>query len=1071
MRTFYKLLLSAMTVGCVASGLHANTLLETGRFYCDFASEDDYNRWTVIDANGPGSGDYNYWMYTPSQQRATMKNGSSMDGDDWLISPAVTLEAGKLYSVKIRFAADYPCIFDLTYGSEATVESQNSVSGAVRYDGEQYVAFNLPAEAAGGDFHIGIHALTSKSDDGWLYIYSVDVAEANDGSIDLHLVNGSTQEPISGVAMNLSSPTFRAQTSSTDSEGHASFGPLTPGDYTLTYSIDGFQATEPMTITVGDNENVDQTLSATPLVLHSVSGKVVDFMDRPLAGVKVELTGSLTYTATTDDMGLFSIEEMRSPEVYAISINQLLYQPYNAEFELNDDDINLDVIRLENFFGKPSNVTCDNTEAGMFVSWLAPIGKKEFKYDNGEYQGMQTIQGGYIEYVRFGVKFDEPLIVEEISWVVCDLNDGLVDLAIYPLSPDGAISTVAAFEAKGVPSDTYRWTPDMEWQKYHLETPVEMPYGCLISVGHAVGGMNMALDYQNNWGPSYTGKNNLEDGWDYAHISNFLIRTTGTVLTRDVTLQNRPAAVRSVKNSAPARAPMLTTDGVSYKVWRFDSRVKDEPEWWTLLAGNTNGLYAIDTDFGSLEQGEYIYAVQSINYDGTESEITLSKPVRHNMTTDLTVRVFTDTAIDFAEGATVTLTNDETDEVFEGVVTNNTAKFIGLPKGVYSMRVKRSGFSEAVYGSLRYDSNSEYTAYVDLTLIAEAPFSLQATQAENSHDVLLEWNKPTGIFDDFESMPDFEVNPAGDHGWTYADLDEGTTYGVAQCQQTPYPNMHAKMAFMAFNPYATTPDISTYVQPFSGEKVLISVSLENGGRNNDYMFSPELKFDTPFTVRFQACAGFYGSLGRERFMVGYTTEGTDPENVTWITTEPESVSGLWTEFNYTLPAEARHAVIRCVSDQAMFFMIDDLFIGREEDDIFAMTSFRVYLDDELAGTTSNRAFSFTDLEEGKHLAKVQTVYQMADMSTSYSDFTELLFTVADNSTGINDVKTDELYSYSAASMTLTAGASAAEMTVYDMQGRIYGNGQEISFTPSDKGVYLIYLTTTDGRVVVRKLAI
>ncbi|MDE5554013.1 MAG: hypothetical protein K2J10_02385, partial [Muribaculaceae bacterium] len=978
---------------------------------------------------------------------------------------------GKLYSVKMRFTGDYPCTFEVTYGSEATAESQVSATGHVRYEGDHYLSFELPAEAAGGDFHIGIHAVTSSSDDGWLYLYSVDVAEAKDGSIDLHLINGTTQEPISDVTMNLSSPTFRAQSASTNGEGHATFGPLTPGDYTLTYYIDGFVTPEPLTITVGDNEEVAQEIAATPLSLHSVTGNVVDFMNRPLSGVNVELIGSRTYTATTDAMGKFTFEDVRCPEQYIISINQLLYQTYSAVFDLPTEDLTLDEIRLENFFGKPANVTCDNTEAGLFVSWLAPVGKKEFKYDNGEYQGMHTVQGNYIEYVRFGVKFDEPMIVEDISWVVCDLNDGMVDLAIYPLTPDGAISTVAAFEVKGVPSETYRWTPDMEWQKYHLETPVEMPYGCLVSVGHAAGGMNMALDYRNNWGPSYTGKNDLADGWDYANISNFLIRANGTVLSRDITLQNRPAAVRSIKNAAPAHAPMLTTDGVAYKVWRFDSKVKDEPEWWTLLSGKTNGLYAIDTEYESLEQGEYIYAVQAINYDGTESEITMSQPVRHNMTTDLTVRVFTDTAIDFADGATVTLTNNDTDEVFEGVVTDNSAKFIGLPKGVYSMRVKRSGFYDAVYGNLNYNSNSEYTAYVDLTLIAAAPFSLQATQADGSRDVLLEWNKATGIFDDFESMPDFEVNPAGDHGWTYADLDESTTYGVAQCQQTPYPNMHAKMAFMAFNPYATTPDISTYVQPFSGEKVLISVSLENGGRNNDYMFSPELKFDTPFTVRFQACAGFYGSLGRERFMVGYTTEGTDPESVTWLTTEPESVGGLWTEFSYTMPAEARHAVIRCVSDQTMFFMIDDLFIGREEDDIFAMTSFRVYLDDELAGTTSNRAFSFTDLDEGKHLAKVQTVYQMADMNTTYSDFTELLFTVAKETTGINDVKTEELYTYSAASMTLTAGASAAAMTVYDMQGRVYGNGQEISFTPSDKGIYLIYVTTTDGRVVVRKLAI
>lgn len=1064
-----SLLLSALAIVGASSGLYAHTVLETGRYYCDFADEDDYTQWTVVDVNGPGSGDTNYWFYSPTYQRAMIKNGSSQDGDDWLITPKITLEEGKTYSAKIRFTADYPCIFDVTYGTDATVESQISVTGANKYEGDYYNVINFPAEAACGDFYFGIHSMTSKSDDGWLYVYSVDIAEANDGSIEFQLVDSATAEPIPNVGIRLESPTYKAQTVSTNGSGIAYFSQLTPGDYTMTYSVDGYLPAEPLTVTVGANENVTQRVEASPIILHSVSGIVLDYLSRPLSGVTVELTGVHKYTAITNEQGAFSINDVRCPEDYVISINRLLSQPYVADIVLNDSDLDLGEIRLENFFGNPSNVTSDDTEAGRFVSWLAPVGKKEFKYDNGEYQGMMTIQGNYIEYAHFGVKFDEPIIVEDISWVVCSLSDGKVDLEIYPLSPEGAISTIPAFVAKDVPSDTYAWTDDMEWQRYHLETPVEMPYGCLISVGHSASGMNMALDYQNNWGPSYTGKNDLSDGWDYANISNFLIRANGTVLTRDIALTQRPESVRASQKKAMTKAPALTTDGVSYKVWRFNSLANDNPDEWVELASNTGGLYAIDSEFDSLEQGNYHYAVQAFNYDGTESEIVVSPAVSHKMSTNLTVYVYTDTAIDFTDGAIVTLTSAE-GEIFEETVSEGVAVFSSLPKSIYSMRVSRDGFTDAAYGGLYYDYDSAYNAYVELSLIPASPFSLQATQTEGSTDVMLEWNQPSGIFDDFENMPDFEINPSGDFGWTYADLDDSTTFGVAQCQQTPYPNMHSKMAYMAFNPYATTPDISAYVQPYSGEKVLISVSLEDGGRNNDYLFSPELSFSSPFTVRFQASAGFYGALGRERFMVGYTKEGTDPESVIWLT-EVESVSGLWKEFTYTMPAEARHVVIRCVSDQAMFFMLDDLFIGREEQDIFAMSSFRVYLDDELAGTTANRAFLLNNLDEGKHLAKVQTVYQMADMNTTYSDFAELLFTVKEASTGVADIDSEALYTYSAATKTLTAGSSVAKLNVYDLQGRLYGNGTEVIFNSAEKGVYLIHITTNDNRTIVRKLVI
>lgn len=1065
-----KAFISALALTGLSGALSAHSLLETGRFYCDFATEEDYNLWTVVDVNGPTSSEYNFWFYSPTFERAMMKNGSAADGDDWLITPAITLEEGKTYSVKLKFAADYPCTFDLTYGTEATPESQISVTGATRYDGEQYEVYTLPAEASGGDFHIGIHCVTSKSDDGWLYIYSIDVAEANDGTADFCLINETTGEPIPGIGMKLESQTMRARSVSTSDEGHAVFDHLTPGEYTLTYGIDGFYPVEPLTVTVEPDQELTQTVYARPLVLHSVTGRVIDYLDRPLEGVEVHADGTFSYSAVTGEDGVFTLTDVRCPGDYRLMISRMLSKTYSAEITLEDEDLDLGDIRLDNFFGAPVNVTFDTTEAGMFISWLAPVGHKEFKHDNGDYQGMHSIQGNYIEYVHFGVKFDEPMIVEDISWVVCELNDGLVDLAIYPLLPDGAISTVAAWKAEGVESDTYRWTPEMTWQRYHLDTPVEMPYGCLVAVGHTAGGMNMAMDYRNNWGPSYTGHNDLSEGWTYPGISNFFIRAEGTLLSRDITLGQPQEQVRTTRHAAPAKAPMLM-EGVTYKAWRIDESINTPLSGWKELPAPQRGLYTIDTDLESLGQGCYYYAVQAINHDGTESEITYSKEYRHRMTTDLTVYVFTNTAIDFADGAVVTLTDQESGQITEGIVSDNKVVFAALPKSVYSMRVERAGFNKASYGNLNYNSASDYTAYIDLELIPAAPFELAATQADDSQDVLLEWNKPTGIFDDFEQMNDFEINPAGEFGWTYADLDGGSTYGVAQCQQTPYPNMHSPMAFQAFNPYATTPDISAYVQPYSGQKVLVSVSLENGGRNNDYLFSRELSFDAPFTVRFQAAAGFFGSLGRERFMVGYTTGAPEPDAVIWLTEDPETVGGLWREFTYTMPAEARHAVIRCVSDQTMFFMIDDLFIGQEEADIFAMTSFRVYLDDEQVATTTARACMLPEVEEGKHLAKVQTVYQMADMNSVFSDFTELLFTVQKSSSSISAVSAEDLYSYSAATRTLTAGASAKAMSVYDIQGRIVGTGNEITFSPADRGVYLISITAADGSVIVRKFVI
>lgn len=1048
-----------------ASSVSAEMINVPDHFYSAISTEEDFNQWTAVDVNGKDESDSNQWIFEDAS--AFLKPGE-FDADDWLFSPKVTLTGGKEYIVKVNYFADYPCTFQITMGKDATPEGQTGISEMIERDGEGYEVFSLPEGVEAGEYHFGIHNVTPAESYGWFHINSVEVVESKDGSVVFSLVNDKTGEAIPNVELHLSGPTYLETGISTDTDGKATFDKLTPGTYSVKYELTGLANTDPVSVVIGDKENVEQTLRAILLPMVKVSGTITDYKGQPCADAEIALTSNVkNYSATTGSDGSFYINEVFGDTNYRINVRSYGKFDYDADLTITAEDKALGSISLDPYFGKPSGVSADETENGMFVSWMVPVWRKQFAKDNGIYYGMYF---GDYEYSSYGTRFDQPMTVEEINWVVAELKDGKVDLAIYLLDKAGNIASTPVFSATDVPSGTHNWSSTPDWQSYKLDQPVEAPYGCIVAVGHDNTQSHMVIchDGQAN-STSYASSNKF--GWQQvpSYIGAFLIRAKGELLTRNATVaQNAPFKLSSRR--APMFESPITIEGVKYNVWRIAGDDLENTEAWTSLADGLKALFTIDSEFARLPQNNYRYAVKAISETGDETEIAYSKVLAHNLATNFRMQVYTNTAVELADGAAVTLQGQGEDApVYAATVADNKVEFTDIPKGLYNLTVKKYGYN-GVDQELDLTTEPEYSATVELTLAPLAPFSLNAVQDEESSDVTLTWNQEDGIFEDFESMEDFAINPAGEIGWTYADLDQGVTYGVNMCQQTPYPNMHSAMAFQAFNPSATNPDITEYVQPYSGKKVLVDVALENGQANNDYLFSPELNFDSQFVFRFHAASGFFGLLGYEKFMVGYTTGAAEPENVVWLTENPVAVGARWTEFTYTMPAEARHTVIRCVSQDCMFFVLDDIYIGKVEADVFAMASFNIQLDGEDAGTTTARSFAFKGLEPGKHIAKVQTVYTLANASKQYSDFAEVVFNVAETSS-VGDIAAEALYSYDRQARLLTAGENVADMTVFDVNGRAIATGTTISLSDAVSGVYVVTVTTTDGRCISDKIVL
>lgn len=1058
MKNFKNILLSLL-LAIVGMPVFAEITDQSDHYFCGFDTKEEFELWKVIDLNGAAGNGNSVWWWDEGTQSAYISASYNHGVEDWLISPAVTLSGNKKYVIKVNMFCPSCCNIKFTMGSDQTVEGQTIVlSEPVAYEGDYYVKFALPENVQGGKYYFGLFN-QAKQYEGQLHFKSFEVIEDNDGALSFTLKNKSTQQPAQNIAVSLvgTSVRYESRTVATNNEGKVKFDYLTPGEYRLDAALDGYYPVENQSFTVTKGQTGSHEVIITPIPVCTVKGKVIDEDNLPLENVSISLKGVKDYSAVTDSKGEFRLEGVRyDPEEYHLTISKDLKVSHTATLKIDKAEIDLQTLVLKDFIGTPVNIFAEPTERGLFLSWMMPLGEAVFAHDNGEFGGFYQLNAPY-GYV--GVSYREPVILKSMSWVVQDVEDEKLDICVFEYRKDGTLSPKPVYEAKGVKTKNYEYEENMSWNEYLFEEPIIAPYGCVLALGHA-NTISVALDY------TYSTQNSVElissdKGWRVCSVSNFFIRGNGVALSGDLTPQTEAEKIRAVSAPVFAKSPAkeILNQRFSFTIWRLLASDKENQSAWKQIGSDFKEVFFVDKSFNALPAGVYQYAVQSVYQSGKKSEICFSKEVEHKMYGSLALEIVSNTAINFARGTTVTLVNeDDAEYTYKATASDNDLVFEKVRKGKYQLTAVQDGFKPVVREVIISGVIQEET--IELLLEPVAPYNMQTQQLAGTTDVELNWNTAGGIFDDFESMEDFAVNPAGKTGWIYIDADGGKTYGVKQCEKSPFPNMFSPMAFMAFNPTATTPNLLDYVQPHSGNKMMIDVALEEGGVNDDYMFSPELNFDTDFVFSFYAASGFYSMLGDEEFMVGYTTGEPKAENVVWLT-EVEKVGALWTKYEYDIPKDARHTVIRCVSNQHMFFMVDDVFIGQREPDVFAMTTFKVFLDEEPFTSTTERSVTFPNLSTGKHIAKVQTVYPMYDQTRQFSAFTEIVFKVTE-ATGIETAETAVLYTYDELAQEIIPGIGVSRLELYDIQGRrcaVCQQGEVIRTGDLTGGVYVLKIVS------------
>lgn len=139
---------------------------------------DTFDEHTVIDANT----DHNTWRYYDGHTIYTYHD--SNNGDDWLMSPPVYLEGGKVYEFTVSLAASSnysPEKIEVKYGTAPTVEAMTStaIEPVEFLRSEPRDMHGMLRPATSGLYHIGFHAI-SRYGRYRITLYSYDVEEAVD---------------------------------------------------------------------------------------------------------------------------------------------------------------------------------------------------------------------------------------------------------------------------------------------------------------------------------------------------------------------------------------------------------------------------------------------------------------------------------------------------------------------------------------------------------------------------------------------------------------------------------------------------------------------------------------------------------------------------------------------------------------------------------------------------------------------------------------------------------------------------------------------------------------------------
>lgn len=237
---------------------------------------------------------------------------------------------------------------------------------------------------------------------------------------------------------------------------------------------------------------------------------------------------------------------------------------------------------------------------------------------------------------------------------------------------------------------------------------------------------------------------------------------------------------------------------------------------------------------------------------------------------------------------------------------------------------------------------------------------------------------PQTATEDFESFDSFGT--VGQNGWTFADVDGGIVSGILgfDLPGLPAPGTGTLSWFTLDSGWSGF--IGNAYKAADGRKYLSNMCLYGDDTVDDRAISPEL-YGGAQTISLLARS--FSAEYPETLTVMASQSGTAAGDFTTVATFGR-LSSRWTEYHVDLPEGTRHFALCATSTDAFMLHIDRVeFIPAGAPETLVLTGYNVYRDGRRVNTPTVTDPTYTDAApDGLHTYSVSAVYDKGESALS-----------------------------------------------------------------------------------------
>lgn len=989
-----------------------------------FDSEDEFALCTVIDANNDADYEYHqgYWFYSNEYSYTSLDNPCVVYGyhwgdaaDDWIFMPPYTAEQGKKYRVTFRMwtRGDEEKL-SVTAGPTAQIADQTVVLAEKGYkhtNSDETFTAEFTATAS-GNYYVGFHC-TSDKKKFYLYVDDVTIDEVPDSNAPEAVTNLTvTPAPLGALAATIA---FTAPTRTT---GGATISSLE--------RIDVYRGNDNTVIHTFETPAAGATLSWTDN--NAVQGfniyRVVP-VNASGAGEKAVETAYVGYDLPTAPSEV-SLEEYEGHPV----LRWIAPETGQNGGYINPDELIYRIIRSDN------TIMSTRATGTEFVDMsLDPAKQQYFIY----YQIEPISAAGIGDYALSNhIVFGDPY--------EGDFFESFSDTA---LSTDPWI----LYNLKG---KNQLWTI-LSQGYYPTCYPADYDYGlaAFCSTDGSVG----------DEGRLVSPKLRIDDMRVPTFSFAFYHNPDEYTLQGDAPYEDRliPEVLLPDGTYVALDQPIYVDDPRFMSSWYLYVYDLSEFKKYGYVQLSFHGI----ASYGNDVYIDVVSLENNVEYDLTGYTFAGPSAIKVGKTAKYKVTLFNQ-GVKTAESYSVNLYRN-------GSLLQTIQSTKALPSGEYASyefavpaTIEEEGKTYTYNVRIEYELDEIPTNNVseNITTRILSPDVPEPRfvdgKASNDKEVTLTWGDADALHvtDSFEDYAAFSISDIGDY--TLVDGDGGYTYGFSDIY---FDNTGDPMAYIIFNPIRLGISTLDEWKPRTGSQVLASFgAYDETGKaipNNDWFISPEVHPGTEVSFWAKTPGWEYG---KEQFELMYST--TDRS-----TTSFKSLSGKvevpfeWTQYSYTLPADAKYFAIRYVSEDMFVIYIDDLsFNAVCKLDGAELSGYRVYRDGRAISDTATdiRTYKDTNVADGLHTYAVSAMFGARESK-------QVPVSVLVGEDSLEDVYGEQISVYAQDGYIVIEGVEGLDVSVVNPAGMsIFASCGAPSYRVAvAKGVYVVRAGDKVQKLVVK----